>query len=746
MQARIAPTVEEGHRAESPAQHMTTDLSSPRQGPSAVLALLVAIALLGGALRLYQLDVDSLWIDEMDTAIWSQLDLPSLVARVAVDNHVPLTYMVTRVFVALFGDSEFMLRFPPVLFGTLSILLVYKTGATIWSSEAGLVGAFLLATNAYHVRYSQEARHYALMVFLALLSLIFLTKALQRNHTRLWIGFVLCTSLSLYNHYFAFLFLLAEAIFGACVIGENWLRDEAKGNDAFAAKSRRGRTGATRQALMFAASLAVVAVSYLPWLSTARALVVRQTGPSPIAVSMGTVLSSLGFLRTAMNAYGGAGGAVMVLWLVLFALGVATSDRKRTALALSWIGIPFVFLAAIEPEHTLHPRYVLFTLPLCLLMIAVGITSILSFLQQRIYASRPEGRRFLVVTWSCLGIIGLLAAAPLGDYYLWEKENWRGAAAYLTKNMRAEDIIVADGRRAVWGDARRAVRGLSYYGIQERVIIKARSGLWQRLRDMEQWSGEAWAVLWYPGELRATAPVTVADFHQVPVVRLREPSGDALQDTVSLLQTLLEVLPAPETHFDVHLALAEIYLRTGRFGQAELELDMASQVKPGSAEALQELAATRADFEHLSQVAGEGISHTSRRSAGLQVAIIGYELHPSAPLPAGTLEVVLWWQALADMDRGYTAVVRLVSNGNEIWAQQDKLLRRDSGATPAWRVGEILREEYELPLPADIPRGEYKVVASVYNSETRERLPVWDENGERVADDAILLGPAILAD
>ncbi|NIN70219.1 MAG: hypothetical protein GTO63_37185, partial [Anaerolineae bacterium] len=119
----------------------------------------------------------------------------------------PLLSLIIHVFFGCWGQNEFVARLPSALFGSLSILLAYKVGETLWTREVGMTGAFLLAVNAYHVQYSQEARHYALMVFLALLSLIFLLKALRGNSTGLWIGFVICTALGLYNHYFAFLFL-----------------------------------------------------------------------------------------------------------------------------------------------------------------------------------------------------------------------------------------------------------------------------------------------------------------------------------------------------------------------------------------------------------------------------------------------------------------------------------------------------------------------------------------------------------
>jgi uncharacterized membrane protein len=133
-----------------------------------------------------------------------------------------------------------------------------------------MMGAFLLALNPYHIRYSQEARSYALMPFLALLSLIFLFKALKRNSKGFWIGFTVCTSLSLYNHYFALFFLTAEVIFAACVITEKWLCHQRKNGGALADPLYHRLSALAKQAVPLGVSLAIVCLSFVPWLPALR--------------------------------------------------------------------------------------------------------------------------------------------------------------------------------------------------------------------------------------------------------------------------------------------------------------------------------------------------------------------------------------------------------------------------------------------------------------------------------------------
>ena len=102
--------------------------------------------------------------------------------------------------------------------------------------------------------------------------------------------------------------------------------------------------------------------------------------------------------------------------------------------------------------------------------------------------------------------------------------------------------------------------------------------------------------------------------------------------------------------------------------------------------------------------------------------------------------------AQAGMDRDYTVFLHVVDQDGRRWSQHDGLLVRGGHATSDWILGWIARNEYELPLPGDASPGEYDIYVGVYYWETGERLPVWDETGERVVDDTVLLEPVTLTD
>ena len=90
---------------------------------------------------------------------------------------------------------------------------IYRLGREIFSRRAGLLAAFLLAINLFHIQYSQQARSYSLVVLLVVISFLsFLESVRQRPRLAWTICYVLCTTLALYAHFFAALAIVTQVI------------------------------------------------------------------------------------------------------------------------------------------------------------------------------------------------------------------------------------------------------------------------------------------------------------------------------------------------------------------------------------------------------------------------------------------------------------------------------------------------------------------------------------------------------
>ena len=704
------------------------------------LGLVLGVLVLGLALRLHELDADSMWLDEIKTAIYSRkelLDIPVAQARGSV--HPPLHYLVIHSFVALLGTSDWVIRLPSALLGSASIVLAYKLGESLWTRKEGLVGAFLLAVNAYHVQHSQEARHYALMVFLVLFSLGFLIRALRRGGIGSWLGFALCSSLGIYTHYFAFLVLPAQVAFALWMI---W-----KGRPPPLVEEQSSPLRPRRQTLALVVSLLAVGASYVPWLPAMRDQLLHPAigfrGFGGITESPAGL--SLEFFNNLLNRYTGWDGLPLLVFLALFIIGLARCRREHLLLLGLWIVTPFVFLAVVQARHWFSSRYTIFILPICLLLAGRGICISAAWLERPLRRWTGDRQASTVLLPSLVILLGLLNVAPLRDYYTHEKEGWRGTAEYLAANLTPGDAIIADSTEYGPGDdADRVTKSLPYYlqayGVTGTSVFRVQQVLWEQLTEWDQWNGGLWAVLWHPRDLEEAWTVPAVEVSDVSIVRLQEPSGHAVRDTERLLRLLLGMIPEGEARFDVHLALANIYIRTGRLDQAHSELQLASSLMPDKPMASASLEGRRARLEQLSN-AIDGMQHPLWRGFGDEVALLGYNLDPESAQPGETWELTTWWYPLKEMNRNYTAFIHVLDSDASLWTQEDRLLRRGRRPTSEWKLGQVAIAKYQLELPADSPAGNLAISIGVYYWETGERLPVWDEGGQRAIDDVILLQP-----
>jgi 4-amino-4-deoxy-L-arabinose transferase-like glycosyltransferase len=123
----------------------------------------------------------------------------------------------------------------------------------------------------------------------------------------------------------------------------------------------------------------------------------------------------------------------------------------------------------------------------------------------------------------------------------------------------------------------------------------------------------------------------------------------------------------------------------------------------------------------------------------------GVSVEPKRVPPGGTVDLTLYWQALAPLDDDYTVFTHLLGSHNPatdgpLWAGHDA--QPDGGAYPttAWQPGQVILDEHRLTLPADAPPGEYRLEAGLYLLATMARLPASDASGRPLADNAVPLG------
>ena len=177
--------------------------------------LLIVIILLGAILRCYNFWQNSLSLDELAT-YWT---ISGNTFKDIIDKCInqlpqsPFYFFIVKLSSRIFGNNEFALRFPSIMGGIISIILIYVIGKNLFNTQVGLFSAFILAINSTHIFESQNARTYSIAVFLTLVSIWFLIKCFQTPSLKYMIGYVVFTSLILYTNYIFLLMLSFENLY-----------------------------------------------------------------------------------------------------------------------------------------------------------------------------------------------------------------------------------------------------------------------------------------------------------------------------------------------------------------------------------------------------------------------------------------------------------------------------------------------------------------------------------------------------
>lgn len=402
------------------------------------LLLPALVVLLGAVLRLYGLGAESLWLDE--ALSWQQaiLPLPELMQSVTLDVHPPLYALILHLFVSWFGDSEWVLRLPSAIFGTVSVALTWLVASRLSSSRAALIAALLTALAVFFVRYSQEARMYALMHCLALASMLLLLRiddykgisATDSSEQAAGSGkaflaaYVLVTTLLIYSHVYGLFIVLAQNIYMAVRYLPAW-------------QDKPALPGSTWVRLQIA-----LGVLFAPWLVFLIRQVTRvQTGfwldkPSlaePVR-TLETYVSSLPALQISFAAV--LLGLVALLlpadsrWSKTLAAPTSGMTRRSVALLLlAWLLTPILvpFVVSQFAQSIYASRYTIACAAAWFILAAIGIDSL----------------RNALLRYGLLLLLVTVLAGALPFYFVNDtKTNWPAVVEHVESQASPGDLIL----------------------------------------------------------------------------------------------------------------------------------------------------------------------------------------------------------------------------------------------------------------------------------------------------------------
>lgn len=395
--------------------------------------ILIGIVAIAALLRFWALGKDSLWVDEVfsvNIANGGLLDiLRASSLRDPQNLYPPLYHLILHFWMLVFGQSEPALRSLSAVFGTITILVMYKVGSELFNRNTGLVASFLLTISPFAIYYSQEVRPYSLLMLLTLVSFLFFTRMLKPGPQRRADLLVYCSVnvLLVYTHPYA-LFVVGSEVLYLLIF-------------------RKRYASATRP---FWIAQAVTALVTLPWMyflvtgiGAATETIARVTGPT-ILVPAGLLTDIWGFW---------AGDAAVLLGLfctVLFGAGLFRLSKKeakilvakpRTALLLVWIVVPLAgaVTVALMFQSLFFPKYVIAIVPAVYLVIARGTANLTDTVKS--YLARVNVKYILLalVLLLCLPQIESICTDPM-------REQWREVADLVQQESQSHDVILSYAR------------------------------------------------------------------------------------------------------------------------------------------------------------------------------------------------------------------------------------------------------------------------------------------------------------
>ncbi len=335
--------------------------------------LLLLIILIGAFLRFYDIGAESLWLDEAASIREAAMSIKGMVAH---SNQPPLYFLILNLWIKLFGTSETALRSMSAIFGIITLLLMYLVGSILFTRRIGLLVCFLSAISSYHIRYSQEARGYSLLLLLALLSYFFFIKIIKQDKKWYYICYLLANILLGYVHIFGLLIISSQVLFFALF----WNKYRV-------------------QRVKFLSTIGVIILTFLPlvYLLSGNVKRIVKSGfwiPMP---GLNTILNTLGNF----SGWGKIGGFILLVFLLLTINGffsknlvagkwdwrsplksvkdmawkIRLDSIEEELLLMMWLSvsivIPFIISRLITPIYL--TRYIIGATPALYLMVAKGI-------------------------------------------------------------------------------------------------------------------------------------------------------------------------------------------------------------------------------------------------------------------------------------------------------------------------------------------------------------------------------------
>ncbi|OQY46739.1 MAG: hypothetical protein B6242_06900 [Anaerolineaceae bacterium 4572_78] len=139
------------------------------------------------------------------------------------NNHIGYSIMA-RLAWHLFGNAEWVLRLPALIFGLASLYAFWQFVNRYWDMSAAYFATFLLAISPMHVQYSVSARGYAGMIFATILATSLYFQLMSMPNKSTLIKWIIVNVLGIYIHIFMVIVIIMQLCFTLLLALHTWNR------------------------------------------------------------------------------------------------------------------------------------------------------------------------------------------------------------------------------------------------------------------------------------------------------------------------------------------------------------------------------------------------------------------------------------------------------------------------------------------------------------------------------------------
>jgi 4-amino-4-deoxy-L-arabinose transferase-like glycosyltransferase len=157
----------------------------------------------------------SIWLDEANSILIASQNIHGLIDRLRGENNLPAYYLILRLWIGVFGDSEIASRLLSGLFYVATIAVVFCAGRLPGDrTRNGLYSAFFFLISSQAIHQAQNVRMYSMLGLLSALSVFFFLRMTLRSRSNGadFVAIAVVNAIGSFTHMWFFFLIGAEAL------------------------------------------------------------------------------------------------------------------------------------------------------------------------------------------------------------------------------------------------------------------------------------------------------------------------------------------------------------------------------------------------------------------------------------------------------------------------------------------------------------------------------------------------------